>query len=256
MTKRIPKIIHYCWFGGKALPDSVKKNILSWKKNCPEYQIIQWNEKNFNYNMSEYTKSAFDNKEWAFLSDYARLVCLYKYGGIYLDTDVEIIKNLDPLLQNKMFVGLENPDAINTGLGCGSIANNQNLLEILSIYNQKGSNLINGEFIRTSCVDITTDYFYTKGMKMKNKNQIVNGCSIYNTEFLCPQRPGSRKIKITNNTYSIHHFMGTWVLGDGIFSEIKYRMIFFTSFFRRGVGKILGRENMKKIQLFYREKIK
>src|SRR5699024_3155952 len=120
----IPKIIHYCWFGGNPLPEKEQKCIASWRKYCPDYEIIEWNENNFDINQNMYIKQAADEKRWAFVSDFARLDVIYRFGGIYLDTDVEIIRNLDPLLRNKAFVGIDNVTgeeySINTGLGFGA----------------------------------------------------------------------------------------------------------------------------------------
>ncbi|MBR4241618.1 MAG: hypothetical protein IKR97_05300, partial [Eubacterium sp.] len=103
----IPKKIHYCWFGGNPLPDSVLKCIESWKHFCPDYEIIQWNEENYDINKFQYAKEAHDAKKWAFVSDLARLDIVYNEGGIYLDTDVELIRSLDSLLDNKCFLAIE-----------------------------------------------------------------------------------------------------------------------------------------------------
>ena len=113
----IPKIIHYCWFGGKPLPNTAIKCIRSWKKHCPDYEIHCWNEKNFDINVCPYVKEAYEEKAWAFVSDYARLWIIYNYGGIYLDTDVELLKNIDNLLKYDVFMGFENKQYVNTGVG-------------------------------------------------------------------------------------------------------------------------------------------
>ena len=112
----IPKIIHYCWFGGNPYPEDVKKCIESWKKNLPDYEIREWNEGNFDFNQIPYTKEAYETKKWAFITDYVRLHALNLYGGIYMDTDVEILKSLDPFLHEKGFAGFERIDGIQTGL--------------------------------------------------------------------------------------------------------------------------------------------
>lgn len=103
----IPKIIHYCWFGGNILPDKVQKCIESWKRYCPDYKIICWNESNYDVNKIRYTKEAYKEKKWAFVSDYARLDIIYENGGIYLDTDVELICGMDILLQNDVFLAID-----------------------------------------------------------------------------------------------------------------------------------------------------
>lgn len=119
----IPKSIHYCWFGGSPLPDDVKKYIESWKRFCPDYEIRQWNEYNFDVNENQYCSEAYRAKKWAFVSDYARLKILYDNGGIYMDTDVEVVRSLDPLLQYRAFSGFESEHAISTG-AMGSIKKN------------------------------------------------------------------------------------------------------------------------------------
>ena len=120
----IPKIIHYCWFGNGPIPEKDKKCINSWKKYCSDYKIIQWNEKNYDITKNKYMNQAYQQKKWGFVPDYARLDIIYTYGGIYLDTDVEIIKSFDSLLSNRGFAGFERPDYVNLGLGFGAEAEN------------------------------------------------------------------------------------------------------------------------------------
>ena len=103
----IPKIIHYCWFGGNPLSDDAKRYIASWKKYCPDYEIREWNESNFDINENDYCREAYEQKKWAFVTDYVRLKALYEYGGIYMDTDVEVVKPLDPLLSYDALSGYE-----------------------------------------------------------------------------------------------------------------------------------------------------
>ena len=103
----IPKKIHYCWVGGNSKPPLVKKCIQSWKKYCPDYEIIEWNESNYDISKNIYMKQAYEAKKWAFVTDYMRLDIIYEHGGIYLDTDVELIKNIDDLLSNEAFAGIE-----------------------------------------------------------------------------------------------------------------------------------------------------
>ena len=117
----IPKIINYCWFGKNPLPTSVKKCINSWKKYCPDYKIIQWDETNFDVKSNMFVKEAYEAKAWAFVSDYARLKVKYENGGIYFDTDVELVKNLDFLLKNSAYIGIQQSEYLcNTGLGFGA----------------------------------------------------------------------------------------------------------------------------------------
>ena len=132
----VPKIIHYCWFGGKSLPDEAKEYIESWKKYCPDTEIVEWNESNFDINCCQYVKEAFDAKKWAFVSDYARFYVLYKYGGMYFDTDVEMIKPIDDIVSNGAFMGIEagRKVFVAPGLGIGAEAGNEIFREILDYY--------------------------------------------------------------------------------------------------------------------------
>ena len=138
----IPKIIHYCWFGGKPLPKLAKKCIASWKKFCPDYEIKEWNESNFDLNSCTYVKEAYDSKKYAFVSDYARFWILHRYGGVYFDTDVELLKSIDDILADGAFMGVENFVAeqnkakisINPGLGIAAEPGMLIYQEILDFY--------------------------------------------------------------------------------------------------------------------------
>ena len=133
----IPKKIHYCWFGKNPLPRSVKKCIASWRKFCPDYQIIEWNESNFDVNSHPFIKSAYDNKAWAFVSDYARLKIVYDNGGIYFDTDVELLKNIDHLLENNFYIGVQQSGLLcTTGLGFGAERENDYVCSMLKKYDE------------------------------------------------------------------------------------------------------------------------
>lgn len=205
----IPKIIHYCWFGNAEKPELIKKCIASWKKNCPDYEIIEWNEDNFNIEICDYVREAYSEKKWAFISDYARHYVLNKYGGIYLDTDVELLKPLDTFLVTN-FVALENADSIATGLIMGCEGNNWFCQRMLNEYN-------NDHFISTgirkeplTVCERTTKIFTDEGFVHTNKIQKVSGFTIFPTEYFCPVNPITYEEKITNNTVSIHHYGGSW----------------------------------------------
>ena len=130
----IPKIIHYCWFGQSEMPTEYKRYIETWREKCPNYQIKEWNERNFDINSSAYAKEAYEEKKWAFVSDYARLKIIYDEGGIYLDTDVELIKSLDSLLSEKCFLATETTGYIATGLGFGAEQGNEIIKKMLEEY--------------------------------------------------------------------------------------------------------------------------
>ncbi len=200
--QKIPETIHYCWFGKQQKPKIFLKCLASWNKYCPHYKIIEWNESNFDVNAHSYTKKAYNEGRWAFVSDYARIKILNTYGGIYLDTDVELIKPVDPLLLSATFLGFETKTIVNTAI-VGAIKDNAFLKDILQIYD----NLTEFETIP----NIVTRVLNTYGLK-EYKKQIINNVSIYPTEYFYPTPFGERfsKDKITKNTYTIHWWDYSW----------------------------------------------
>lgn len=216
----IPKIIHYCWFGGNSLPESAKKCIESWRKYLPDYEIKEWNESNFDVNIIPYTAEAYKAKKYAFVSDYARFWILYKYGGLYFDTDVEVIKNMDDIIAKGPFMGCENEAqfgvmpknlGVNPGLGLGGEAGLGLYCEILTLYDNKHYFLPDGTYSRETVVTITTGLLCEKGLKCTNDMQIVDGVWIYPKEYFCPKDYQSGKLHITQNSCSIHHYTATWI---------------------------------------------
>lgn len=151
----IPKMIHYCWFGGNPLPDEVKKYMETWKKYCPDYEIKEWNERNFDVNQNQYCSEAYEAKKWAFVSDYARLKILYEHGGIYMDTDVEVCKPLDHLASYAFWSGFESKSQIPTGI-MASCRDNELLEYLLSYYDDKYFRNENGSFDTTTNVTTIT----------------------------------------------------------------------------------------------------
>ena len=204
----IPKIIHYCWFGGNEEPDDVKRCICSWKKLCPEYEIFKWDESNFDINCNEYVKESYQMRKYAFVSDYVRLFALYNYGGIYLDTDVEVIKNLDLLLNQSAFFGFETEKSIATCI-IGSEQHNDIILDFLNEY-QDIHFIVNGKMDMTTNVTKLTDLLQKKGLKLNNILQMKEEFTVYPIDFFNPKNYKDGKIYITKNTYIIHHFSGTW----------------------------------------------
>lgn len=202
----IPKIIHYCWFGKNEKPKLSKKCIDSWKKYCPDFEIIEWNEDNFDINTNEYCKEMYKNKKWAFLTDYIRLKVVNQYGGIYLDTDVELLKPIDELLSHDAYIGLEANISLNTGLGFGSHPNNELLQKNIEYY----ESLKSFDDIKT-CPIITTEIFKKEGYN-PNSSIIDNfkGITIYPSEYFAPIDFISGKSNITDKTISIHHYAASW----------------------------------------------
>lgn len=206
----IPKIIHYCWFGKKEKPDFVDKMIETWKKNCPDYKIMEWNEDNFDIHINQYVEQAYQNKKYAFVSDVARLYALLNVGGIYLDTDVELLKPLDELLSSELFIGFQDTKNINTGL-IASEKDNKTIKKMFEQYNNKTFIKTNGEFDMTTNVKIITKILIDKGLKLNNQRQKIENIEIYPTEFFCPIDYVTGKKNISKRTYAIHWFGSSWL---------------------------------------------
>lgn len=220
----IPKTIHYCWFGGKPLSEKAKKCIESWKKYCPDYQIIEWNESNFDVNKNRYCREAYTAKKWAFVSDYARFWILYNYGGLYFDVDVEIIKNIDDIVIKGPFMGIErnNPIYVAPGLGMAAEKRMEIYKEILNFYNNISFVNSNHTYNMVTVVQYVTDVLKKKGLIDKNAIQKIQDIYIYPVEYFCPKDIDTGKIKITNNTYSIHHYDASWYSNKQIiFHKVK-----------------------------------
>lgn len=208
----IPQIIHYCWFGGNPLPEDAKKCIASWKKFLPDYEIKEWNESNFDINCCSYVKEAYEMKKFAFVSDYARFWILFHYGGLYFDTDVEVIKNMDHIISKSNFMGFEKSlsDAllgINLGLGIGSAPNEPLFKTILEHY-QKRAHFTFGDH---TVVTITTSILKDFGFVNEHKLQQVANFIIYPADYFCPMDSTTGIITITDNTVSIHHYSCSWL---------------------------------------------
>lgn len=219
----IPKIIHYCWFGNSEVPTYLKKYIKSWEKYCPDYEIICWNEENYNINEHPFVREAYNNKTWALVSDYIRLDVVYKYGGIYLDTDVELLKNLDTLLENKLYVGLEQTDFLcNTGLGFGAEKGNDVVKEMRDLYD-------NISFDKSNLVSISCPILNTKIIKKHveiNKGEIVkkNGIAVFPPRYFDPLSSGKSEFLLCEDSYSMHHYAATWLSTS---AKMKRKIIIF-----------------------------
>ena len=207
----IPKKIHYCWFGGNPLPETALKCIASWRKYCPDYEIKEWNEQNYDINKICYTAQAYNAKKYAFVSDYARFDILYEYGGIYFDTDVEVIKSIDNLVEKGPFAGIESPGALNAGLGLASRQREPIFADILKSYSQSCFLKPDGSMDLTTVVVRVTDIFKKYGFTAENKIQTIKGITIYPVDYFNPKNPKTGELKITSNTYSIHHFDASWL---------------------------------------------
>ncbi len=203
----IPKKIHYCWFGKKEKTQLTKRCIASWKKHCPDYEIIEWNEENFNIDLNPYTRMCYQQKKYAFLSDYVRLLVVEKHGGIYFDTDVEVLKALDPLLNTDAFFGFEDRLHINTGIGFGAESGNCMVKQMIREYDE----LLDGKKGTRGCPILNTRALQKYGLLLNGNYQVLKGAEIYPRDYFNPYDDPTGVINKTENTYSIHWFAKSWM---------------------------------------------
>lgn len=207
----IPKVIHYCWFGGNKLPNEYVRYIKSWKKYCPDYEIKQWNEQNFDFSQNKYAQQAYQQKKWAFVSDYVRLKVIYDYGGIYLDTDVELLKSLDDLLGLKCFLGFQDTNEIATGLGFGAEKGNSIIKALLDSYDGISFIKPDGTLDITDCPRRNTEILVKCGFIADGHMQSLGGVTVFPAEYFCPIGFCDDSYNVTKNTYSIHHYSASWL---------------------------------------------
>lgn len=208
---KIPKKIHYCWFGSNKVPQQFRRYMETWYKYCPDYEIIEWNENNYDVTKNKYMKQAYEEKKWGFVSDYARLDIVYRYGGIYLDTDVELIASLDDLLYQDGFCGFGVTGLVNLGSGFGATRGLYIVKEMRDYYEKIKF------FSRDRILDLTTCIVYQHeilkkyGLKVNDCFQRIEKLSIYPTVVFNGIDPNNKKSNIQNSTRSIHHYEGTWL---------------------------------------------
>lgn len=208
---RIPRTIHYCWFGGHPIPEKCRKWMETWKRFCPDYEIIEWNESNYDVSQNLYMKQAYENGKWAFVSDYARLDIIYRHGGIYLDTDVELVRNMDELLFQKGFCGLQNSEEINMGLGYGAVKGNAVIQKILERYEELSFCRADGSWDLTPCPVIQSQVLKQEGAILDGSFQVLSDMTIYPERVLSGKSQKTRRLRVTDKTYAIHHFEASWM---------------------------------------------
>lgn len=250
----IPKIIHYCWFGRNPLPPLALECIASWKKFLPDYEIREWNEDNFDVNVVPYTAEAYRQKKYAFVSDYARFWILYRYGGLYFDTDVEVIRPLDDIIEKGSFLGFEtDPDGensplkyapkyafgLNSGLGCAFTQGHPFLQEMLNLYEHMAfENPAESPMMKT-VVAYTTETLLPHGVQCKKGIQTVDSITLYPREYFAPINVVTGRMHITPNTRSIHRYMGSWTTSNKSIKDIirhyvpEWALIIFNKINRR-----------------------
>lgn len=258
----IPKVIHYCWFGDKSLPESAEKCIQSWKKHCPDYEIKRWTEKDFDFSLNEYCYQAYQKKAWGFVPDYIRLWIIYNYGGIYLDTDVQIIKNFDPLLNFPAFAGFEYGTTgqegkylVNLGQGFGAEPHNPIIGEQMHFYDNIKFILDNKEVNRIPSPEYTTQVLETHGLvKTNDCIQNLGEIIIFPHDYFCPKSFADGIIRITKNTFSIHQFDSSWFSEEDQ-SKKNARWKAAQKYYKRLwpnrlIRKIFGDQNIEKLKKY------
>lgn len=206
----IPKTIHYCWFGGNEKTELVKKCIESWKRCCPDYQIVEWNEGNFDVASNTFVKEAYDSKKYAFVADYVRLWALYHYGGIYMDSDVELLRPLDEhFLEHEAFSGFEKEKNPLTGI-MGAVQGFDLFGKALDYYKDRHFIMEDGTFDMTTNVTIFRDDLTKRGLLLNNQFQVIDGFALYPSDWFCPLDDSTGILHKTENTYTIHWFSKSW----------------------------------------------
>lgn len=250
--KQIPSVIHYCWFGGAPLPEEAEKCIASWKRFCPDCEIRRWDESNYSMDGCAYVKEACREKKWAFVSDYARFDILYQYGGIYLDTDVELIRPIDDILDHGPFMGMERgtDGMVAPGLGMALPPSHPVCRDILEEYRKLVFSAPEGSTSQTTVVTHTTNVLERYGLERRQEAQHVCGIQIYPWDYFCPMDFKTGQLTLTENTRSIHHYSASWLPPQ---LQKALQVTFRTT---RTLGPKVGRLAGKLYSLPYRARMK
>ena len=233
----IPKVIHYCWFGDKPLNTMAEKCIASWRKYCPDFEIKEWNERNFDISKNPYCVKAYKSKKWAFVSDYVRLAVLAEHGGFYQDTDSELIRPIGDLCDKEFICGTEENNDTISGIIAGFFGvspKNRAMIEILSMMesNEYSEN--------TVLMHVLNQYFLERGYDPNLKEvQVINGIHIYPPDYFSAKDNALGEYRVTKNTYAVHHYSSSWKHNRRIRELIK---------------KILGVRGMRLLRKIYRRK--
>lgn len=206
----IPKVIHFCWFGGSPLPNQVKKSIASWQKQCPDYEIRKWDETMIDVGSHPFMKAAYDAKSWAFVSDYARLKIVYEHGGVYLDTDVELLKPLDSLLVYDSFFALQQSrKQCATGLGFGAEEKSEIVGAMLREYDEVAFD--DEKCFEIRCPVLNTNAIRKFGFEQSDAVQVINNNILLPPRYMDPTTPGDYEDLMCSDTISIHHYSASWM---------------------------------------------
>lgn len=209
---RIPRKIHYFWFGKGKMPRRSRRFIEGWGKKCPGFEICRWDEFNFDFSGNKFAREAYEAGVYSFVSDYARLVVLYEHGGIQLDTDVEVLKDLTDLCRLEGFIGFQSDGKVNDGQGFGVVPKHPVVKEMLEAYKDISFKSINDgdNYHNMLSPYIRTDCMVRNGLILNGQRQNVKGIEVFPVEYFCPKDYVTRKITVTKNTYSVHHFNASW----------------------------------------------
>lgn len=216
---RIPKIIHYCWFSENKIPNNLLKCIDTWKEICYDYEFICWNEKNYDVKRNRYTREAYEMEKWGYIPDVVRLEKLYECGGFYFDTDVKILKSLEPLRYEEAFCGRERAGHVNFGGGSGCVKGCDIIKKILDFRIDEPFNLGNGNFNGEASGYYESAPLMQMGLVIEDVNQKLDGLNVYASEFFSPYNYINGENIQNENTFSIHFFSGSWIEGGNIFRE-------------------------------------
>lgn len=256
---KIPKIIHCCWFGENKMTNREQQCIETWKKVFPEYKIIIWNEKNFDIEQCIFAKQAYDQKQYAFVSDYARVKVLYEFGGIYLDTDVQVLKKFPETSAPNGFMGFERRAFLGTAV-LASVSKNEDIRELLAYYERHEFIQQNGSFDNIANVSILTDIMKKKGLLLGGQRQMVAGFEIFNREVFYPKKISETEFQVTEETTAIHMCVNSWLSererrrgNNKIWIEIIRPVLRRI----RSIGiKFLGNEKIRKLEIQIRNKLR
>ena len=207
----LPKIIHYCWFGRGEKPVLAQKCIDSWRKFCPDFEIREWNEDNCDYLAMPFMMEAYAAKKYAFVSDVMRLIVLEQYGGVYFDTDVELVRDLAPLMDDGGFIGFENDQYVNSGQGIAAMPHHPVVQAMIEEYRKLHFANADGTINAVGCPHLNTDVMERYGLVRNGKEQRVAGIHVYPAEFFNPLDSVTGKLTKTENTYSIHWYSMSWL---------------------------------------------
>ena len=252
----IPKIIHYCWFGRGEMPKLMKKCLKSWKKFCPDWQIVRWDEDSFDVNSTLWTKQAYEAKKYAFVADYVRIKALCEQGGVYLDTDQELIKPLDPFMSHSCFVGFMDKTNISAGV-IGACPGHPMMSRMLEYYRHRPFLKEDGTVDIKPNTNWMTDMLLEQGLKLDDSRQQVGNVAVYPQTYFCPTSCVSIEDCSGPDTVALHHWAMTWRTEKAKkdFARVKrhqrrwYRALEWLRYLpNRIVRKLFGNERMDKLK--------